>query len=93
MDTIDLEIPILIVCSKEDALIPSTSSIALFDALRKRGHKKAHLLVLDHGAHANILWGPDGHIYRNVVHAFYKLYGAPYNPVWAAQGEKHFSKV
>lgn len=89
--SINTTIPMLLVCSQEDALIPASSTIKLYEALRKNGHERAHLLVTKHGQHANILNGEDGAIYRNVVHAFYKAYAKPHNPEWAAAGQARFA--
>jgi pimeloyl-ACP methyl ester carboxylesterase len=85
------DIPILIICSKEDDLIPASSSINLYKKLYNTGHRKAHILILNKGAHASILWGEEGHIYRNVVHAFYKAYKFPYNSLFAQAGEERFN--
>lgn len=90
IDKISKDIPLLIVCSKKDMLIPYASSINLYKKLIASGHTKAYLFVTDEGEHANILWGTDGGRYRNVVHAFYKKYGIPYNDAWANGGYEQF---
>lgn len=90
VEKIDRTIPILLVCSQEDSLIPVSSTRRLYEALRKTGHKKVHLLVTRYGKHANIINGKDGTLYRNVVHAFYKKYGKPYNAEWARAGQERF---
>jgi len=89
--SIDKDIPVLLVCSDEDALIPTSSTKRLYDALCLAQHTKTHLLVTKHGAHANILNGPDGQLYRNVVHAFFKAYNKSHNPRWAAAGQERFA--
>lgn len=88
---IPLNIPVLLICSTKDALIPASSTGLLYKKLVLAGHTKTHILILEHGKHANILWGEQGHIFRNVVHAFYKEYNLPYNPTFAQAGMKHFA--
>jgi len=82
--TIGKDIPILLVHSKEDAIIPINNSRQLYAKLRKSGHTKAFLLELDHGQHARLLKGRDGLLYARVVHAFFKYCNIPHNPVLAA---------
>ncbi|HEV2600670.1 MAG TPA: hypothetical protein VGT41_00095 [Candidatus Babeliales bacterium] len=90
---VDPELPILVVCSKEDDVIPASSSIKLYEKIKQAGHKKAHLLVLDHGQHAYITAGRDGLKYRNVLHAFYQKYNLPHTAEYAKAGEAHFAKT
>ena len=91
MHKTSVHIPILLICSKKDVLIPASSTTLLYKKLLLAGHTKIHILVLDQGKHANILWGDQGYIYKNVVHAFYKEYGLPYNQMFAQSGLKHFA--
>jgi len=90
--SVDLDQPMLIYCSKEDSLIPAKSSIEYYNALRRTGHHKVHLLVVDRGAHANIINGPDGQIVRNVIHAFLKDHNRPYNAEWAKAGQERYKQ-
>ena len=76
VDRIDSAIPVLIVCSQEDARVPATSSFALYKKLRTHGHKKSHLLVLNHGSHGHLYTGPDSYSYISGVNKFYKQYNA-----------------
>lgn len=84
-------IPVLLVCSKKDDLIPHTSSVNLYKAMRNAGHPNVHLLILDHGQHGFTLWGQDGYLYRNVVHAFYKKHNLPHRAAWAQDGQQYFA--
>jgi len=52
--TIPHDFPVLIIASKEDALIPWQSSKKIYDQCVKSGHKQAHFLLVEHGAHAGI---------------------------------------
>lgn len=91
-DKIDLNIPLLIIASKSDSLIHYSSTVNLYNKIVAGGHKKAYLLVTETGAHANILFGPEGRFVRNVIHAFYKEQNLPHNAIWASQGEDAFKK-
>ncbi len=83
------DLPILIICTKEDELVPCHSSLKLYDKLKESGHTATHLFIADHGKHAKILQGPDGDSYQAAVHAFYKKYGFPHNPEFARQGREY----
>ncbi len=72
---IDHEIPIFMVCSAEDAIVPHSSGLALYKEMLRSGHKKAYLLMLERGKHGWIMQGPQGDLYRKVVHAFYESNG------------------
>lgn len=91
VDKMPKNIPILIICSKQDTLIPVSSSANVYKKLRQTGHDKAHLLVVDHGVHANILNGKDGATVRNVIHAFFRAYNQPHNLQWANLGQDRFA--
>jgi len=83
------DLPILIICSKEDPLVPCHSSIKLYQKFKKFGYSSVHLFVADHGKHSRILCDQSGNTYQAVVHAFYEKYGLPYNAKFALQGKKY----
>jgi len=85
------DIPILIICSKEDKTVPFLSSVEIYKNLRALGHQHTHILIMDRGKHARMLHNVDGHIYQSVVHAFYKKYNLPYDPAIAMAGEEFFA--
>ncbi len=85
---IPLEIPLLLICSREDTKVPAAGVVALYKKLRERGHNKVHLLQLDHGEHAWLMKGSKE--YRPVIHAFRAHYGMSHNPEYAQQGKEHF---
>lgn len=91
VDKIPTHIPLLIICSKQDTLIPVSSSANLYKKLSLSGHNKAYLLIVDHGVHANIINGKDGATVRNVIHAFYRAYNQPHNVQWANLGYDRFT--
>lgn len=81
------DIPILIICSKEDSRVPAWSSENIAQALKEAGHPMIHCVTLERGTHSKIINGPDGQTYRNAVHAFYQKYGLDRNPEWAEAGK------
>lgn len=89
---ISKDIPILLIHSKKDEFIPIKCSRKLYRMLVKRGHKNVHLLELDNSLHAHYLAGTDAQIYKQVVHAFYRHYGLPYNAELANAGQHIFEE-
>lgn len=47
------EIPILLVTSKADRVVPMGCSLDLFQVLKNAGHRKTELLVLEHAGHTD----------------------------------------
>ena len=86
VQNIDKNIPILIICSKQDQLVPYTSSVELYKKLIASGHKKTHIRTIDFGKHSKILWDMQQETYRNCTHAFYKKYNLPYITEYADLG-------
>lgn len=86
ISSIPVTMPILLISSKEDATVPASSVMSLFSILKKSGHTEVYLLVTEHGAHAKVLWGPDGEQYQTVTHAFLARYGLPHDAVLAERG-------
>lgn len=87
IENISKELPILIICSKEDSLVPYTSSLNVYKKLIETGHTHVYIFIAEHGRHAFILQGPDGEKYQQVVNAFYKKYNLPYTADDAEKGE------
>ena len=87
IETISKEMPIFIICSKEDHLVPAFSSINVYKKLVETGHHNTYIFIAEHGYHAAILQGPDGDNYQKAVNAFYKKYNLPHCAASAAQGE------
>ena len=84
---INKEIPILIVASLQDALIPAHNTASLYLKLRDHGHEHVYFLLLDHGEHGYLLENIDAPLYFNTVHAFYEKYNLPHNHAFASQGK------
>ena len=86
------DLPILLVCSLEDTTVMASSTKRLYTRLRSAGHKHVYLLILNTGAHAKLLPGPEGQTYHTVVHAFYKRYGLPHEQASAELGLARFAQ-
>lgn len=84
---ISKDIPILLVHSEQDAIIPINQSRELYIRLRETGHEKVYFLEVNQGDHASLIWGPQSALYCSVVHALYKKYNLPYNPEFAGNIE------
>lgn len=87
IENISQNIPIFIICSQEDHLVPCSSSINVYKKLVECGHKHAYIFITTQGRHAAILQGPEGEQYQQVINAFYKKYNLSYNPSDAEKGE------
>lgn len=87
VSSIDKKLPILLVCSKQDTLIPAQSTIALYEKLKETDHTNVHLFVAENGRHGRILHGADGANYQRAVHAFYKKYGLSHDAHLAQLGK------
>lgn len=72
---IEKNLPILLIHSKQDTLIPLSCSQNLYNALKAAGHKHSYLLILDYGAHGKCCISNDAYKYHATIHAFYKKYG------------------
>ncbi len=81
------EIPILIIASLEDALVPAAGTAALYLKFLQYGHPHVYFLLLDKGTHGYLLESANAHLYLNTAHAFYKKYGLPHNKAFARDGD------
>ena len=64
------DLPIMLIHSKKDALIPVESSQRIYKLLVQSGHPNTKLVILDEGSHANILWDKNSNEYRQEVRHF-----------------------
>jgi Prolyl oligopeptidase family len=87
IENIPKDLPIFIICSKEDHLVPYSSSMNVYKKLIAFGHKDTYIFIINQGKHANILHGPEGEKYQWVINAFYKKYNLPHCPMSAEKGE------
>lgn len=79
-------IPIMIIGSHSDDVVPITSVRSLYAALRRTGHEHIYLLELTKGRHGRLIQGEQGQYYAACVHAFYERYGLPHNAQLVEQG-------
>lgn len=91
VEKIPTDIPVLLISSQEDKLVPAQLTANIYQKLKDTGHTHTYLLRLSKGKHSQLLNSADGLKYAQVVHAFYKKYGIPYDPVLAEQGEEFMS--
>ncbi len=77
-------LPILIACSKQDIVIPYTSSIRLAQALKEKGYENVYLLILPEGEHGFLSYNEE---FQQVVNAFYARYNLQHNKKLAQQGQ------
>jgi fermentation-respiration switch protein FrsA (DUF1100 family) len=85
------EIPILLVHSKKDQVIPVKSSRNIYCQLAETGHSKVHLLELPAGKHGKVIKETYGSTFQNAAHAFFAHYNLPHDPDLAAQGAPTFN--
>lgn len=88
VDRLPSDLPILLICSDEDKLVPAQRTSNIYRKLKSKGHNDVYLLRLSKGKHSKLLHDSDGLKYASVVHAFYKKYDLPHDPVLAAEGEQ-----
>jgi hypothetical protein len=86
------DLPILFICSKQDELVHYLCTVNLYHELRKAGHEHAYILILNHGAHGQLLHKEVGSAYQNVVHAFYQRYDLPHDGTLARYGKAKLAK-
>lgn len=87
VQNIQKDLPILLVASLQDDLIPALSTATIYSKLVETGHPHVYFVLLEKGAHGYLLEDEDAHIYLNAVHAFYKKYDLPHNKSLATHGE------
>jgi pimeloyl-ACP methyl ester carboxylesterase len=84
---IPYNVPILLVHSVKDRVVPIQCSRKLYMKLKESGHQHVYLLELPGGDHGKLMNSEHAVLYQNVVHAFYKKYGLPHHEGFAVQGE------
>lgn len=74
------DIPILIITSKADTLVPAYLTHRLVDKLRKSGHHQVHVLELESSSHPMYMFhcDKDRKAYYEFVHKLYRQYSLPY---------------
>lgn len=83
---INHEIPVLLIHSKKDQVIPIKSSRNIYCEMLLNGHTKVHLLEILDGRHGKIMRDSQANTVQNVTHAFFAHYDLPHEPTFARDG-------
>lgn len=86
VEKIPLDIPVLLVHSKKDKVVPVKSSRQLYLKLKEAGHQDIYLAELASGLHGKLTQSLDADYYFSLVHAFYKKYNIHHDPEYAGKG-------
>lgn len=87
------DLPILLIASFKDKIVPCQCSINLYKELIKTGHHNVHLLLLDTVYPRSFFaTEEDINLYQDIVHAFYKKYNLPHIQKSADRGQKYFEE-
>lgn len=74
------DLPILLVHSQKDHVVPYVHSLQLYQQLLDHGFTNVHLILLPHGRHAYALQDETiAPLYAQAVHSFYKKYNLPHD--------------
>jgi len=73
------ELPIFLIHSKADKLIPINHSRKLYKEFLKNGFKNVYLVETEHAKHANVLTQDTENLFKKTIHSFYKKFNFPYN--------------
>ena len=87
---ISRDIPIGIVTSRGDKLVPPVEAMRLAAELRSAGHDKVHVLTLRRSRHGRYIGNDyplDGQAYLLWLHALYQRYDLPHCPEYAQYGQ------
>lgn len=93
VDKIPLHVPLLLVTSLVDEIVPYQSTMRLYCHLKEHGCTNVHLLVLKNSSHKGYMIGRDRNVYESCVHAFYRAYGVDYDKNLAGIGQQYFEKT
>lgn len=91
VEKIPTHMPLLLVTSLCDEIVPHQSTLRLYNKLVTTGHTNVHLLVLQHSSHKGYMIGEDRTAYETCVHAFYQKYGVEYDEKKAVLGREIFA--
>lgn len=89
VDKLPKDLPIMLVHSRRDWVVQVNCSRRLYIKLLESNHTNVYYLELASGNHARLLCGPEGQLYHNIVHAFYKKHGLPHDESSAKEGMPH----
>jgi len=78
------DMPILLICTKKDTIVPAESTKKIYQSLKATGHEHVYLFEATQGAHCNIFADKN---YLPVLHAFYKKYNLSHDESCADAGQ------
>lgn len=95
VEQIPKDMPVLLITSHNDAIVPYACTMNVYNQLRMTGHNKVHILVLKKASHTSYSHGDkqETKLYENIVHAYYKKYGLPHIAEYAHEGEEYFNTM
>jgi len=80
------KLPILLIHSKNDILVPYFHSLKLYFEFKSQGFSNVFISIMPYGRHSFLLQNNlIKNLYLQSVHSFYKGYGIPYNEKYANQ--------
>lgn len=82
------DMPIALITSHADVIVPFTCTYKLYQKLKKAGFMHVHLLVLENPTHNRYAFCQEKDTYQSFIHAFYKKYNLPHIPAYAAAGKE-----
>jgi predicted esterase len=80
------DLPILLVASLEDEIVPAKSTADLYIKLIESGHDHVYFLLLNKGGHGSLISGPESERYLAITHAFYRQHNLPHDNAYAQKG-------
>lgn len=89
-------VPVLFITSLKDTIVPAACTKNLVKELKENVPQAlVYLLVLKNSRHPCYVFddAQDKELYENVVHAFYKTYGIPYDAAKAERGMPHLEAI
>jgi hypothetical protein len=93
VDQIPLDVPLLLVTSLIDEIVPHQCTMRLYCRLKARGHQKVRLLVLEKSSYECYMVGAERDRYEAVVHAFYRSCDVDYDVARADKGQADFEQT
>lgn len=73
------DLPILILATQKDALVPYASSQLLYDIFLKNGYTNVHFSLFNYGRHARLVMHEQATHIQKAVHIFYEKYNLPHS--------------
>lgn len=90
VDQFPKDIPVLLITSKKDSVVPCKTTWNLYYELKDAGHPHVYILELDHSSHPRYMMDNENDkiAYQAVVHAFYAKFNLAHNCQYAQWGQE-----